>query len=76
MNSRHPVPRHKIPLKPGKTLANWVSDKEKVNSIATIAYFNNFSSLDIPLDDSPEKMLLNTAQSKIFGVFYMEKYTI
>lgn len=32
MNSRPtpPVPRHKIPLKPGKTLAAWNQDKLKV----------------------------------------------
>ena len=36
MNSRQvPVPRHKIPLKPGKTLAAWMHDKNKVQ-----AYFN------------------------------------
>jgi len=30
MNSRPPVPRHKIPLKPGKTLVAWMQDKMKV----------------------------------------------
>lgn len=33
MNSRPPVPRHKIPLKPGKTLSAWMQDKNKVNFI-------------------------------------------
>ena len=32
MNSRPPVPRHKIPLKPGKTLVAWMQDKMKVLS--------------------------------------------
>lgn len=71
MNGNHqiprpPVPRHKIPLKSGKTLAHWMQDKQKVitninlNSFLSLIIILNFSFLGLQYLNSLGKRLKNT----------------
>lgn len=77
MDSRPPVPRHKIPLKPGKTLAAWMQDKMKVFQILVSIYSQYFISfLDTQFYNTLVRKSLAIVHYTTFGAFFMERFTI